>query len=303
MATEMFETESKTIMDLQGSLSPQNVRSEGCLLRIHPMDLNTGLLLFESDSFLVGREDFCDLTINQDAVSRRHCKIEQKSTGEFVLIDLNSTNGTYLNEKPIGNIPYPLFAGDTIRIGSQVYKFLTTDHIEAHHYEAAYTMMTTDSLTGVLNKRYFSDMLNRELRRSARSGTPLTVLMLDLDFFKQVNDSYGHLVGDDVLREFANRINELLREEDMVARYGGEEFAIMLNETGAQQAQVVAERCLEAVREKPFVSGDIEISCTVSIGGASYSGEPKDLKPNQLIRSADRKLYEAKNSGKDKYVF
>lgn len=298
----MFETESKTIMDLQVSLSPQNVQSEGCLLRIHPMDLNTGLLLFESDSYLVGREDFCDLTINQDAVSRRHCKINQKSTGEFVLTDLNSTNGTFLNEKRIGNTPYPLFAGDTIRVGSQVYKFLTTDHIEAHHYEAAYSMMTTDSLTGVLNKRYFSDMLNRELRRSARSGTPLTVLMLDLDFFKQVNDTHGHLVGDDVLREFANRMNSILREEDMVARYGGEEFVIMLNETGAEQAKVVAERCLEVVRQMPFVSGDIKIDCTVSIGGSSYAGEPKDLKPNQLIRKADEKLYEAKKSGKDKYV-
>ena len=298
----MFETESKTIMDLQVSLSNQDVQSVGCLLRIHPMDLNTGLLLFESDSFLVGREDFCDLTINQDAVSRRHCKIEQKGNGEFILIDLNSTNGTFLNEKRIGNTPYPLFAGDTIRIGSQVYKFLTTDHIEAHHYEAAYSMMTTDSLTGVLNKRYFTDMLNRELRRSARSSTPLTVLMLDLDFFKQVNDTYGHLVGDDVLREFAKRMNSLIREEDMVARYGGEEFVIMLNETGAEQAAVVAERCLEAVRAKPFVSGDVEINCTVSIGGASFSGEPKDIKPNQLVRIADQKLYEAKNSGKNKYV-
>ena len=298
----MFEAESKTIMHARVSLSQQNVKSEGCLLRIHPMDLNTGLLLFESDSFLIGREDFCDLTINQDAVSRRHCKIDLKSTGEFVLIDLNSTNGTFLNEKRIGNTPYTLFAGDTIRVGSQVYKFLTTDHIEAHHYEAAYSMMTTDSLTGVLNKRYFTDMLNRELRRSARSSTPLTVLMLDLDFFKQVNDTYGHLVGDDVLREFAKRINGLLREEDMIARYGGEEFVIMLNETDAEQAKVVAERCLEAVRGKAFVFGDIEIDCTVSIGGASYWGEPKDTKPNQLLRKADQKLYQAKKSGKDKYL-
>lgn len=298
----MFKTESKTIMDVHTPLSPYDVESEGCLLRIHPMDLNTGLLLFETDSFLVGREDFCDLTINQDAVSRRHCKIDKKSTGEFVLIDLNSTNGTFLNEKRIGNTPYPLFAGDTVRIGSQVYKFLTTDHIEAHHYEAAYSMMTTDSLTGVLNKRYFSDMLNRELRRSARSRVPLTVLMLDLDFFKKVNDNYGHLVGDDVLREFANRMQGIIREEDMLARYGGEEFVIMLNETSAQGAKRVAQRCLESVRETPFVSGEIELTCTVSIGGATYTGQPKDLTPNQLIRIADQKLYEAKKSGRDQYV-
>jgi len=298
----MLDFESKTIEDFQVVLSPQNSQSEGCLLRIHPMDLNTGLLLFKSDTFLVGREDFCDLTINQDAVSRRHCKIERKSNGEFVLTDLKSTNGTFINEKPIGHTPYPLVAGDAIRVGSQVFKFLTTDHIEAHHYEAAYSMMTTDSLTGVANKRYFTDMLNRELRRSARSCVPLTVLMLDLDFFKQVNDNYGHLVGDDVLREFAARMNGILREEDMLARYGGEEFVVMLNETNVEEAKVVADRCLDAVRAKSFVSGDVEINCSVSIGGATFLGKPKDVTPNQLLRQADLKLYEAKKTGRDKFI-
>ena len=298
----MIHNNSKTIADIENYSDVTSSDSEGCLLRIHPMDLNTGLLLFESATFIIGREDFCDLTINQDAVSRRHCKIDRKGDGEFVVSDLKSTNGTYLNEKRIGNTPYPLYAGDTIRIGSQVYKFLTTDHIEAHHYEAAYSMMTTDSLTGVLNKRYFTDMLNRELRRSARSRTPLTTLMLDLDGFKQVNDNYGHLVGDDVLREFAHRMNGLIREEDMLARFGGEEFVIMLNETDAEQANAVAERCLKAVRAKPFLSAEVEISCTVSIGGASFFGDPKDLTPNQLLKKADQKLYEAKKSGKDKYV-
>jgi diguanylate cyclase (GGDEF)-like protein len=298
----MNQTNLQTIAGVERLHHAPSVQSEGCLLRIHPMDLNTGLLLFESSTYLIGREDFCDLTVNQDAVSRRHCKIDRKGGGEFILTDLNSTNGTFLNEKRVGQTPHPIYAGDTIRVGSQVYKFLTTDHIEAHHYEAAYSMMTTDSLTGVLNKRYFSDMLNRELRRSARSNTPLTTLMLDLDDFKQINDNYGHLVGDDVLRGFAKRVSGLLREEDMLARYGGEEFVLMLNETAAEQARVVAERCLEAIRGEPFVCGEVQISCTVSIGGASFSGDPEDITPNQLLRRADLKLYEAKKLGKDKYV-
>jgi len=105
-----------------------------------------------------------------------------------------------------------------------------------------------------------------------------------------------------VLREFARRINGLLREEDMFARYGGEEFVIMLGETDIEQAKTVAQRCLQVVRDTPFQSADVSISCTVSIGGATFSGEPSDITPTQMIRLADEKLYQAKKSGRDRFL-
>ena len=297
-----LDTARQTIVDFLDTNDVNSETQNGCLLRIHPMDLNTGLISFPSDTYLIGRADFCDLTINQDAISRRHCQIKRGSKGNFFLSDLGSTNGTRLNEKQLDDKPCALEAGDTIQVGSHFYKFLTTDHIEAHHYEATYSMMTSDSLTGICNKRYFLDMLNREIRRSSRSGLPLAVLMLDLDYFKKVNDEHGHIIGDEVLREFACRIQNTLREEDVFARYGGEEFIILLNETNAKQASAVAQRCLKAISESPFETSSSSSSCTVSIGAAIFNGQPNDTTPQQIIRVADSKMYEAKKAGRDQFV-
>ena len=198
--------------------------------------------------------------------------------------------------------PKVLRAGDTIRIGNHIFKYLTSDHIEAQYHEAAYSMMTTDSLTNAWNKRYFMDMINRELRRSVRAESPLTLLMLDMDHFKKVNDQHGHLVGDEVLREFALRLSNQLREEDLLARYGGEEFAITLIDTDLEQARVVAQRCLNSISTLPFMTTSGEISCTVSIGGATFLGRPAKTDTEELIQIADSCLYEAKEAGRNRMV-
>ena len=299
MNTPDLNAEPITRTDLSSSSSNAG---EGRLLQIFPMDPNTGLLEMESDTFLIGRESFCDLVVDQDSISRRHCKIKKKENGEFMLIDLDSTNGTFLNEEPVSITPRLLIAGDTIRVGSQVYKFLTTDHIEAEHYKASFKMMTSDGLTGVANRRYFMDMLEREIDRSAQSFLPMTLLMLNVDHFKKINEAHGHAIGDEVLCEFATRIQSLLREDDLIARYGGIQFALILTGTDATKAKLVANRCLEAVRSKPFTVSVGEIQCSVSIGSATFVGGAGKCKASELINQADQHLCHAKNTGRNKFV-
>jgi diguanylate cyclase (GGDEF)-like protein len=170
-------------------------------------------------------------------------------------------------------------------------------------HEETRRLSVTDPLTGVGNMRQLSTTLSREVERASRFGHQLSVLMLDLDHFKQVNDNHGHAFGDVVLREFARRLTDCVREVDMVARYGGEEFAVVLPETDADGASRVAERVLQAARSQPFGGhADREgqpQDLTVSIGVASFPAHGRGAA--ELIRSADGALYAAKRTGRDRW--
>lgn len=161
---------------------------------------------------------------------------------------------------------------------------------------------TIDQMTGVWNYRYLMTSLNREIERAIRFDRSLSVLMLDLDHFKRVNDAHGHPRGDSVLQEFAARVQAEIREVDTLARYGGEEFAVVLPETAASGAQSVAERICAAIRERPFTrdDGEVPLAVTVSIGASVYpdhGGTSRDL-----INAADRALYFAKETGRDRWA-
>ncbi|MFK7767007.1 MAG: GGDEF domain-containing protein [Mariniblastus sp.] len=268
---------------------------QGNLLQIHPVNLGQGLIKLTDEPFVIGREFDCDLACNEEAVSRRHLHIKKTSAG-YRLVDLDSTNGTWVNEK--NEITCLLKSGDRIRVGSRIFKFISTDKLEADYHEAVYNMMTRDSLTGAWNKRYFRDMLEREIKRSVRSGRPVALLMIDLDHFKMVNDEHGHLVGDEVLAEMSKRILDTIRGEDIFARYGGEEFAVVLSEVDAEETRVVAERCRLAISETPFETTGGNINCTMSVGFALAS-KNNPLTMTELIRSADGNLYNAKRRGRN----
>ena len=169
------------------------------------------------------------------------------------------------------------------------------------HEEAARLSMT-DALTGLANFRSMSDTLGREVERAERFARPLAVLMLDVDHFKTVNDTYGHAAGDRVLTDLGARLTALVREVDTVARYGGEEFALVLPETTAAEAAEVAQRIVEAVRREPFSGGpDGEpLRVTASVGLAAYPDDAGTLP--ELMRSADQALYAAKAGGRDRWA-
>jgi diguanylate cyclase (GGDEF)-like protein len=172
------------------------------------------------------------------------------------------------------------------------------DNVQLH--QEAQRLSTTDALTGLWNFRYLSMSLAREIERSTRFERPLAVLMLDLDHFKRVNDTYGHARGDAVLRELAHRVQEQIREVDTFARYGGEEFVVVLPETTVDGAAQLAERICVAVRRTPFQSeGEEPLDITLSVGGAAFPEHGSSAAT--LMRAADRALYVAKGEGRDRW--
>jgi diguanylate cyclase (GGDEF)-like protein len=158
-----------------------------------------------------------------------------------------------------------------------------------------------DALTQVYNKRYFLERLHSEFAFARRHGVPLSLIIFDIDHFKQVNDTHGHLAGDYVLAELAKVVSPAIRSEDTFARYGGEEFVIMSRSTDPPSAAVVSERVREAVEAHDFVYEGVPIPVTISAGLAA-TPHPEVQSPEDLVARADRALYEAKRGGRNQVV-
>lgn len=169
--------------------------------------------------------------------------------------------------------------------------------IEIHVLKETEKLAMLDGLTGIFNRRYFDLNLRKELRRAARYDKDMSIILIDIDNFKTINDTKGHLFGDEVLRKFARLLTEISREEDIVCRYGGEEFTFILPETTAAGALIFAERLREKLKKTVFFK---ENSITVSGGIAPYPYGGKNSV--QLLENADKALYEAKFSGKDRVI-
>jgi two-component system, cell cycle response regulator len=271
----------------------------GYLVRIHPVAVGEGVLTLPAARTVIGRDADCDIVVTDTDVSRRHACIEF-ADGAYVIRDLGSTNGTLVNHRKIAEAEV-LVSGSRVNVGKVIFKFLRGDDVEKQYHETVYTMMITDGLTGIANKRYFQEALRRELARSQRHQRPLSLAVLDLDHFKKVNDTYGHLAGDAVLREVCARIRDSIRSDEVFARFGGEEFVILLPESTLEQALGFSERMRKLVADAPVVAGDASIPVTVSIGVAHTAGE-MGVSMEELLARADRKLYDAKGNGRNRVV-
>lgn len=262
------------------------------LVQIYPLNAGYGLVELPSEQLMIGRDTTCDLVVVDDAVSRRHVTIESTSEG-FLLVDQQSTNGTFVNDARIER--RVLAAGDRFRVGGHIFKFLADNHIEAQYHECVYSMATRDGLTTAFNKRYLLEALQRAITESERRLRPLALLMLDVDHFKAVNDTHGHLAGDEVLLGLCQRLRDALRRDEILARYGGEEFAVVVPETALDDARSLAERLRAGVAESPFETNQGPLPVTVSIGIAGLQGGASTT-PLDFIAEADHNLYAAKSN-------
>ena len=246
----------------------------GCLVRIYPTDDGPcGLWDLDKDCVVIGRSSDCDIQLDDESVSREHAEIRHGLEG-YGIQDLQSTNGTWVNDVRINSSQ--LTAGDRIRCGSQIVKFLSADHIELQYHETVYKMTTTDGLTNAHNKRYMLDVLDRSLARSRHSGRPVSLIMMDIDFFKQVNDEHGHLAGDEVLQEFSRRVKAIIEPHHVFSRYGGEEFSLVVDEGSIEDAQQIGQRINATVSGDSFDTHVGPIDVTVSPWSRSYQWKRQD---------------------------
>jgi diguanylate cyclase (GGDEF)-like protein len=245
--------------------------------------------------FEIGRSTKNDLFLDQESISRHHARITHDGTDHWVA-DLRSTNGTFVNDDPIRE--QRLKDGDQLRVGRSILKFMTGENVEVQYHEEIYRLMTVDALTQIFNRRYFNEALQREYNRSRRYGRALSLIAFDIDHFKQVNDTHGHLTGDNVLRQISAAVKPRLRREDVFARTGGEEFGVLLPEVGLEGARTTADKIRRIIESTPLKHDDQLFSCTVSLGVATLG--PADTIGEELYRRADERLYEAKQGGRNR---
>ncbi|HYS77577.1 MAG TPA: GGDEF domain-containing protein [Candidatus Dormibacteraeota bacterium] len=250
---------------------------------------------------VLGRGLDADVRILDDLASREHVRISvkwdrERRSATFHLTDLGSTNGTLVNNRRVESME--LTEGDKIQIGGTVLKLVLLDEIEARYHEEVRQRITYDQLTGLLTKESLYLALDVELKRCRKYGLPLAVLMMDLDHFKSVNDTHGHLMGSHVLSEVGRLIRESIRTEDVSARYGGEEFLAYLSERSADEALQAAERVRRTIEREPISLDGVTVGVTISIGVATFPEHGKDIE--SLVGRADRELYRAKESGRNR---
>jgi diguanylate cyclase (GGDEF)-like protein len=244
----------------------------------------------------IGRGADNHVVLDGDSVSRRHAHFEHQR-GAWLVVDDGSTNGTFVNDEQISREAV-LKNGDRVKIGPTIFKFLSGADVEAQYHEEIYRLTIIDGLTQIYNKRYLFEAMERDIVRSRRHDRSLSLVLLDIDHFKRVNDEHGHLAGDFVLKELARVVQGRLRRDEVFARYGGEELAIVLPETTVEDAAKLAEAILQRVREHVFVFQGTQLRVTVSAGAAALA--EGDRNPADLIRRADERLYAAKHGGRDR---
>jgi len=287
---------SKTVVTVISKITDRPAPTEAALVVIYGLDLGKKFNL-DKPEIIIGRSSKSDIQVDQESVSRSHAKLIQADK-HLLLRDLGSTNGTYLNDEPIEE--QRLRDGDLIKIGRTIFKFLSGGNIENAYHEEIYRLTTVDGLTQVFNKRYFMENLERELSRCLRYGRDLSLIMFDIDHFKDINDSYGHLAGDHVLAQLAELVRKNIRREDFLARYGGEEFAIILPEIDRANALVMAEKVRRLVEQDIYEFENVTIPVTISLGVAIH--DESITEAADFIRVADEKLYQAKSDGRNKVV-
>jgi two-component system cell cycle response regulator len=246
---------------------------------------------------IIGRSSDADVSLfDVSSVSRHHARLQFEGDGSVLLEDLGSTNGTWIDDRRVEG-QQPLGNGDRFQVGSVHFKLLHELDVEAAYHRTVYDLMTRDGLTDAWNRRTFEGEVARERVRAHRYDRPLSLILFDLDHFKQVNDTYGHLCGDMVLKKTAAIAQGLLRAEQILARIGGEEFAILCPETPLSGAVTLAERLRESIARYEHRYGAHVLHVTSSFGVGQSGTEEGWV---EFFAAADSALYASKSAGRNR---
>ncbi len=278
--------------------SPAGEIEANVILIAHPENrtLGTRFRLRPGSVIEIGRSPSSEISFPEVlSISRAHARLEHR--GSTVLIeDLGSTNGTYVNDRPIQK-SHQLRSGDRFQVGAVHFKFLHERDVENAYHLAIYDLVMRDGLTEIFNKRKYEEEVEREVARASRYSRPLTMILLDIDHFKVVNDTYGHLCGDYVLKQVAERVRTSLRQEQIFARVGGEEFVVLCPETSIENARRLAEKLRDRIACEPVVYAGFQVPVTCSFGVAQLGRSMRD--GTALYEAADRAMYDAKQGGRN----
>lgn len=267
-----------------------------CLLIIAGQHIGKLYPLEKKANITVGRSGDCDIWIEDNTISRRHFEIEQRDGGYFVK-DLKSTNGTFINNRRIETAQ--LNPGDKIQISRDtIIQFDFFDEDKKLSEQKRYEMGVKDPFTGAYNKSFFLQRINDEFSFSFRQDIPLSIILFDIDHFKLINDSHGHLAGDQILQEVSQLVFDSIRKDDVFCRYGGEEFVVVMRNTPCQAAVNLSERLRQKVEGHDFFYENQKISVTISAGVSTLTN--KNFRDYvALIAEADKYLYQSKGAGRN----
>ncbi len=294
---DLETTRVSSLEQLRQELALRTQRDRAYLIVLAGADVGRMHKLQDGET-TIGRSQRADIRVDDDSISRLHVKLRM-SGASVEIEDLNSSNGTLVNGERISAVG--LQDGDKIRLGdTTILKFTFHDRLDESFQQKMYDAALRDPLTRAFNKKYLLDHLLLEVSYARRHSAMLILIMLDIDHFQRINDTHGHIAGDQVLVRMAGLIQGMLRNEDVFARYGGEEFSVVLRGIALADAGRLAERIRAAVETTPFPFEEQNLAVTISVGVAQYRQGSED--PVELIAAADGALYAAKNSGRNRVL-
>ncbi len=295
--TQTFQTATRERV-VRG-LVPAAESEADIILIAHPegQRLGSRFRLSSGSTLEIGRSSSVAISLPEVmSISRKHARL--RYVGSVVTLeDLGSTNGTYVNGQAIHGRTV-LKTGDRFQTAAVHFKFLHEQDVESAYHMAIYELVSLDGLTEIYNKRKFEEEVQREFARAVRHARPLSLIIFDLDEFKRINDTYGHLCGDFALKQVAGLAKDLVRPEQTLARVGGDEFVILSPETTAGQAESLALKLRDRVLDLDHRYGDLKISLSCSFGVAQLS--ERMTIPQDLYHAADHALLQSKRSGRNR---
>ncbi|MEJ2528991.1 MAG: GGDEF domain-containing protein [Gammaproteobacteria bacterium] len=297
MRSNVVEETTQTIL-VEGVLGnePDERPLSSCLVIISGANIGHQYKI-KINQTMIGRSINADIQIDDDSASRDHAFIIRDGDG-YRVRDNASKNGCFVNDAKVDDAR--IKDGDLLRIGKTIFKFMSRNNIEQAYHEELFKLAKVDGLTNVFNRRHFTTSLENEVDRARRYERELSLLMIDIDHFKRVNDSLGHRAGDYVLKQLADIFVNSSRRVDYVCRYGGEEFAIILPEVDIMGANKFAHKLKNAVATHHFAFEQHPLHITISIGVSDAMDS--DQSAEDLIETADRRLYLAKERGRNRVI-